>query len=300
MVDEQRRFGDLVILPAHDGVTGTDKHHGGRAVAEKALAWFVYTATNTTMRAAKFVAKIDDDTLANLPRMVSELRQVAADAVYGVQVYRLWNWNKQPTVGDAACGDHSEIGPPKSNRLLKSLEEAVKPGGKCVGSLGPYPFPDGSLEVYGRKALDNVFGSQRVRAFADDMFKKPKPPFWSHEDAGLGALVHREVVDRQMPLTYVAMRRWEHNRFWLNWADRSTLIDGDVQWAHYTRDAPRGLRWRRVCGDGVAACRWPVMRLVRQAVGMECAGGVERLLREAGRNRTRRPSKAHAATNVRS
>ena len=48
-----------------------------------------------------------------------------------------------------------------------------------------------------------------------------------------------QVATRDLPVTYVALRRWEHNRFWLNWADRSTLVDGEVLWAHYTRSAER-------------------------------------------------------------
>jgi hypothetical protein len=76
-----------------------------------------------------------------------------------------------------------------------------------------------------------------VRAFAAAEHGRPAPPYWSHEDAGVGALVQREASAASLPLTYVALRRWEHNRFWLNMNDRSTLIDGDTLWAHYTRSA---------------------------------------------------------------
>ena len=105
------------------------------------MAWFVYASNKTS---AKFVAKMDDDTLANLPRLVSELQGVSATAphasraYYGVHVYRLWDWTRQPRVGDAACGDHQDAGPPqRCARLLASLEAAVRPGGKCHGSIGP-------------------------------------------------------------------------------------------------------------------------------------------------------------------
>ena len=63
------------------------------------------------------------------------------------------------------------------------------------------------------------------------------PPFWTHEDAGLGALIFREAMEQSLPLTYVALRRWKQHRAWINWADRSTLLDGDAMWVHYTRDA---------------------------------------------------------------
>lgn len=58
-----------------------------------------------------------------------------------------------------------------------------------------------------------------------------------------------QVSERGLPMTYIALRRWEHNRFWLNWNERSTLIDGDVLWAHYTRSAERS--------DYVRAVRTP-------------------------------------------
>ena len=71
-----------------------------------------------------------------------------------------------------------------------------------------------------------------------------------------------QVSTRAIPLTYVALRRWEHNRFWLNWADRSTLLDGDVLWAHYTRSAERS---DYVGGAFAATASLP-------ADGLSCAG----------------------------
>lgn len=259
VLGEQKKHGDMLLLPAHDGAAASAVGHGGRAVAEKALGWFVHAAKTSP---AQFVAKVDDDTLVNLPRIVGELRDVLARAprpehtYYGIHVYRLWDWGKQPAVGNAACGRHEESGPPHDcHRLLASLKEAVGVGGKCAGSLGPYPFPDGSLEVLGRGLLADVFTARKVTAFAAHSYRQARPPIWTHEDAGLGALVHREVVNRDIPLTYVALRRWEHNRFWLNWADTTTLVDGDVQWAHYTCARARVRRTHDEPADDAAA--WP-------------------------------------------
>ena len=109
----------------------------------------------------------------------------------------------------------------------------------CERASGPFPFPDGSLEVVGRGILRDIFACARVREYAAAEYRRPRPPYWTHEDAGLGALVHRETSLRRLPLTHVALRRWEHNRFWVNWADLSTLVDGNVLWVHYTRDAER-------------------------------------------------------------
>ncbi|EOD39354.1 hypothetical protein EMIHUDRAFT_454427 [Emiliania huxleyi CCMP1516] len=65
------------------------------------------------------------------------------------------------------------------------------------------------------------------------------PPRGSHEDACLGALLHREASERELPVSYLALRRWEHNLFWVNWADRTSLVSGNTLWAHYTRSAER-------------------------------------------------------------
>lgn len=243
---ERQDHDDILLLHAHDGADASAASHGGRAVAEKALAWYIHSANHSN---ADYVAKVDDDSMVSLPRLVGELRAVTASATrpdrahFGVHLYRIWNWGKQSRVPNAACGEHSDAGPPAGGkqiqRMLTKMAASVLPGGPCAGGMGPYLFLDGSFEVLGRGLLRDVFGSARVRSFAAREFEKPRPPFWTHEDAGLGALIHREVVSRQLPITYVALRRWEHNRFWLNWADRSTLLDGDVLWAHFTRSAER-------------------------------------------------------------
>jgi hypothetical protein len=243
---ERQKHDDMLLLRAHDGAAASAESHGGRAVAEKALAWYIHAANHS---GADFVAKVDDDSMVSLPRLVGELRAVSASAPrpdrahFGVHLYRIWKWNQQATVPNAACGKHSDAGPPANDkpmhRMLTKMSESVLPGGACAGGTGPYLFLDGSFEVLGRGLLTDVFGSARVRSFAAREFERRRAPYWSHEDAGLGALIHREVASRQLPVTYVALRRWEHNRFWLNWADRSTLLDGDVLWAHFTRSAER-------------------------------------------------------------
>jgi hypothetical protein len=163
-------------------------------------------------------------------------------AYYGVQVYRLWDWQSVSKGGDpnAACGGHGDDGPPfKSPPSLLKLLKQRRPGGPCEHAAGPFLFPDGSLEIVGRAALVAVFNSSRVRGYASRHFANEQLPIWSHEDAALGALVHREVVERRLPLTFLAMRRWKHNVFWVNWADRGTLVNGNTLWAHYTRSAER-------------------------------------------------------------
>jgi hypothetical protein len=190
-------------------------------------------------------------------------------AYYGVQVYRLWDWQSVDKGGDpnAACGNHDDDGPPsKSPPSLLKLMRQQRPGGPCEHATGPYLFPDGSLEIMGRDALVAVYNSSRVRGWASRHFTNEKPPIWTHEDAALGALVHREVVERRLPLTFIAMRRWQHNVFWVNWADRHTLVSGNTLWAHYTRSAERS--------DYVAGAYLSTSGMPRDA--FECASCVEK------------------------
>jgi len=241
--DEHAVYGDIALLDAHDG-TKSGVSHGGRAVAEKALAWFVHSVS---AHRAPFTCKLDDDTLPQLPNLVADLKAMQSEvpqplsAYYGVQVYRMWDWSKVDAGGDpnAACGPHGDDGPPQRSATLLKHYRHARPGGRCEKATGPYMFPDGSLEIIGREALVSIFNSTRVRAYATRHFRNEQPPIWTHEDAALGAMVHREVVKRKLPITYVAMPRWERNVFWVNWAEERTLIHGNVLWAHYTRSAER-------------------------------------------------------------
>ena len=178
---EGAKHKDLLYLTAHDGVL-PGQSHGGRAVAEKGLAWFIYAAIHTQ---ARFVGKIDDDTMVHLPRLVADLTAVAAAAphpeyiYYGVQVYRIWDWSTQARDPNAACGGHYEEGPPSRASLNKLLRSRVS--GACQQASGPFPFPDGSLEVMARGVLHSIFGCKRVRDYAEAEYNRPRPPFWTHE-----------------------------------------------------------------------------------------------------------------------
>ena len=187
---ERKQHDDLLLLRAHDGAAASAAAHGGRAVAEKALAWFIHNANRTA--GADYVAKVDDDSMVNLPRLVGELRAVTSSAPrpeqahFGVHLYRLWDWAKHARgTPNAACGRHDDNGPPKRVRgMLTKMSESLATGGSCAGSMGPYPFLDGSFEVLGKGLLRDIFGSPRVRLFASSEFERAHAPYWSHEDAG--------------------------------------------------------------------------------------------------------------------
>lgn len=67
---EQALYGDIALLDAHDG-TKSGVSHGGRAVAEKAIAWFIHSAH---AHKAPFTCKLDDDTMPHLPNLVADLK----------------------------------------------------------------------------------------------------------------------------------------------------------------------------------------------------------------------------------
>ena len=70
---EQLVHGDLLFLECTEG-SGAGFSHGGRAVAEKALGWFVHAANHT---ASPYVAKADDDTALSLPRLAADLEALS-------------------------------------------------------------------------------------------------------------------------------------------------------------------------------------------------------------------------------
>ena len=70
---EQLVHGDVLFLECFEG-SGAGFSHGGRAVAEKALGWFVHAASHT---ASPHVAKADDDTELSLPRLAADLEALS-------------------------------------------------------------------------------------------------------------------------------------------------------------------------------------------------------------------------------
>jgi hypothetical protein len=149
---EQLVHGDLLFLECTEG-SGAGFSHGGRAVAEKALGWFVHAANHTT---SPYVAKADDDTALSLPRLAADLKALSRDsahaamAYYGVLSYRMWDWEAAARPGgepNAACGGHGDDGPPDEIKTLRQLQALHRRGAKCATASGPLPFADGSLEV---------------------------------------------------------------------------------------------------------------------------------------------------------
>ena len=52
------------------------------------------------------------------------------------------------------------------------------------------------------------------------------------DDAGLGYLVYAESAARQLPVVYLALKKWKHNKFWFDLRDERTRPDGHTVGVH--------------------------------------------------------------------
>lgn len=207
---EQRVHGDIIYVPARDWIP--------HAVAEKSLAWWEYASANLH---AEWYAKTDDDSLAHLPRLEADLRQMRqmrrSHYYYGVMTWR--SWTPLHTEPDGGCGARGDDGPSLNgpSETLKKLMRERAPGGSCAASLGPYPFADGSLQVLSADLMHAFVDSPLAKNFSQSHRSKEEAPFWTHEDAGVGYLIFHNALLQSLPLTYVVLSAWKHNKFWINW-----------------------------------------------------------------------------------
>ena len=135
------------------------------------------------------------------------------------------------------------------------------------GRDGPFPFLDGSFEVLA--GVTTIFGAARVRAFASTEFERPRPPYWSHED-GLGALIHREVSERNLPRTQSRCAAGSTTAFGSTGPTcrpSSTATSS----GRTTRGRPSGRTTSAAQFDGAAAVGRPQLRRLPRRVGL--AGG---------------------------
>ena len=153
---------------------------------------------------------------------------------YGVMTWRAWT--PFHVEADAACGERGDDGPSLSgpSGRLKRLIAARKPGGECARAVGPFPFADGSLQILSSDLMFGFVESSLTANFSRAHLTRERPPFWTHEDAGVGYLIFHQAILQQLPLTYVVLSPWKHNKFWINWfpADNPSLPDGHVVNTH--------------------------------------------------------------------
>jgi len=220
---EERAHRDVIFVPARDYLP--------HAVAEKSLGWWLYAASNLQ---AKWIGKTDDDSLTYLPRLEHELRLMAqmtkqqgrSHFYYGVMTWRCWTpFHSEP---DGACGARGDDGPlpqrpghaAATKGTLPSLVRQCSAGGECSAAIGPFPFADGSLQLLSSDLMLAVTSTALARNFSDSHGAKKQPPFWTHEDAAMGYLIFHTAMRQALPLTYVVLSAWRHNKFWLNWYPR--------------------------------------------------------------------------------
>ena len=72
----------------------------------------------------------------------------------------------------------------------RGCEQSARPG-SCQGALGPFPFADGSLALLSRALI--------VRTLTAGSADFSDSTVWTHEDAGIGYLLLREVPTAALP-----------------------------------------------------------------------------------------------------
>lgn len=224
--EEMRNHGDLLTVPARDYLP--------HAVAEKSISWWERAVARRGEAGweADWVAKWDDDSLPSLRRIEADLARMEAmrrsHYYYGVMTWRAWR--PLSPVPDGVCGARGDDGPtpggagPTLQSLLAQVggsgsvapERGGNPG-ECTGALGPFPFADGSLQVLSSDLVRAFAASPLAKNFSATLRAKQRPPFWTHEDAATGYLIFHNAILQQLPVTYVALSPWRHNKYWFNW-----------------------------------------------------------------------------------
>ena len=255
---EERAHGDIVFVNARDWVP--------HAVAEKSLAWWQYA--HQQMPRYKWYMKTDDDSLAHLPRLERDIAAMEAMGrshfYYGVMTWRAWTpFHHEP---DAACGERGDDGPAdaRPSGRLKRLIKARAEGGECAGAFGPFPFADGSLQILSADLMHAFVRSPLASNFSRAHLTRTLPPFWTHEDAAVGYLILHNAIMQKLPLTFVVLSPWKHNKFWINWFPRhsntNAALASKLDWP---RDS-RACLARRLCRlPALAAPALLLLRLLR-------------------------------------
>lgn len=201
-------------------------------LSSKVHAWFMYAATAATTRHYRWVGKTDDDTLVDLGKLRHDLMMASAvlppEAPYGYYGTMRWRWFR--TDRWKPCGPFTEVGPPSP----VPQELGRKPAG-C--SSGPFPYCDGSLYVLSAPLARRVWGGSGldVASGLPSITRQlvGSAPGWS-EDVRAGFAVYAESLAQAIPVTWLALSKWVHMRFWLDADDpaQRDTIDGRVVWVH--------------------------------------------------------------------
>lgn len=226
----------------------------------KTMAFFAHIAVNA--RGYRWVAKTDDDTFIDLPKLqVDVLRMEATGkgcghkslyAYYGVLRWRLWDYGKGhgcgPREDHALCFPGQRYCRDSTHRAFDRL--LVERGCACSQGVGPYPFGDGSLYVLSAPLLNAVFTGEAYRNLSRGGY------YDKGDDVATGHLVFSQVrcivqlcsyhpvpscafacvvvqsVLQQLPTMFFSLRRNRHNRFWVSLRDNGSLPDRHTVYVH--------------------------------------------------------------------
>ena len=111
----------------------------------------------------------------------------------------MWRaWRRRPV----------DAGPSKVGAIA-----ARRPVAVC-GTVGPFPFADGSLQILSSDLMFAFVALAHQLQLLASLSRGPS--FWTHEDAAVGYLIPLGDL-AILPLTYVVLSPWKHNKFWINW-----------------------------------------------------------------------------------
>jgi len=129
------------------------------------------------------------------------------------------SWTPLHTEPNGACGDRGDDGPSARgpSKTLRSLIKERQMGGECAAAIGPFPFADGSLQALSSDNVRALARSPITVNFSRAHLSRTTEPFWTHEDAGIGYLLYHTAIMQGLPLTFVVLSSWRHNKFWINW-----------------------------------------------------------------------------------
>jgi len=204
---ERERSSDFLV------VNGRERLPHVGVVTEKSAAF--WQAAAATAPSAKWFCKCDDDTLVNLDRLETYLKQIDREqpgrAVYfGHMKWRGWDVDDRFQACGGTWGDAAKTAKDILEGGIKFGDVRYPP---CPDAAGPFPYMSGGMVCMSRPlaermAVDTLFdhflSTARRRNTNGVPCRKPalcaaQPPethMWHHEDAGIGFNVFRAVVDQ--------------------------------------------------------------------------------------------------------
>ena len=228
VVAERRLLADLVVVDVPDCLRERATHK-----TFKFFEGFV----KGRFGAQDWVAKVDDDSLVNWARIITDMVQMTViaqtaevHAYFGAMRWRLWVPSKQTACGHGANGAllkaFREV---KASKQSRRYEKGILPCGDFASAgdvTGPFPYADGSFELLSGATARAAFSSAEAHALLNASVRTRA------EDPAVGYLVYVAAAARRLPLVYFHATLWTDMRFWIDLRDEATVPDEHTRWAH--------------------------------------------------------------------